>query len=271
MASINCDPVIKALVVIITIGGLIAGCSTPVKRDEILKEARVAYIQAQANPNTAELEELSEAKQALEKAETAKTAEEMKHLAYLAKQKAQIALTVAERQAADKQGKQLAKQRELALIEAGKNEEIAAQKALREEKLAAQKASRLQLQNKLADLRRHRTGRLTIILDDVFETNQTDLQPQTIRDIETVAAFFNQYREFKVSVEGHTDNNGTHQHNLGLSERRATSVKFALIERGVTSTRIIVKGFGGTHPIASNRTKAGQQKNHRVELVIYQL
>jgi outer membrane protein OmpA-like peptidoglycan-associated protein len=130
-----------------------------------------------------------------------------------------------------------------------------------------------QLQEKLAEWQLNRnsqTGRLVVTLDHVlFEKGKTDLRPEAQRHIETVATFLKQHPELKVSIEGHTDNKSTHQHNLGLSERRATTVQFALIKHGVSSKRLIVKGFGDTRPLANNRSEAGRQKNRRVELIIF--
>jgi outer membrane protein OmpA-like peptidoglycan-associated protein len=81
--------------------------------------------------------------------------------------------------------------------------------------------------------------------------------------------FLKQHPYIKISVESHTDNVGTHTHNLGLSERRATSVKFALMNYGITSKRITVKGVGETRPIGSNHTQQGRQKNRRVEIIVF--
>jgi len=274
--DINRNSFIKVLVVVIIIGALSAGCGSTPEKHELLREARNAIAQAEANPNTANSEALSEAKQALNKAEMSEDAEITEHFAYVAKQQAQLALEVAERQALedkregldqDAQGEQGAQdaQTERLAQEQAQRERLAQEEAQRERLTqptepvvetpppARHQPARKnrQLQKKLAQWQKSKTGRLVITLDDGFETGKTDLAAQTLRDIETVAVFLNRNPQLKASVEGHTDNVGNPQHNLGLSER------------------ILVKGFGGANPIASNRTERGRQKNRRVEVVIF--
>jgi OOP family OmpA-OmpF porin len=55
--------------------------------------------------------------------------------------------------------------------------------------------------------------------------------------------------------------------NLRLSRERAESVRNSLVERGVQPMRLRTQGFGETHPVAPNRTRAGRAKNRRVEFV----
>jgi outer membrane protein OmpA-like peptidoglycan-associated protein len=71
-----------------------------------------------------------------------------------------------------------------------------------------------------------------------------------------------------VIVEGHTDNVGTHEYNMQLSEARATTVASALEEQGIRPSRITTKGFAYDRPVASNDTPEGQAKNRRTEIVI---
>ncbi|MEN8216843.1 MAG: OmpA family protein [Pseudomonadota bacterium] len=123
-----------------------------------------------------------------------------------------------------------------------------------------------QLQKKLAEWRNKKNGPLVVTLDDVL-VKKGDMEYK--RYIETVAAFLKQHPELKVSIEGHTDKNSSSHYTLGLSKRHATAVQFGLMKHGVSSKRIIVKGFGDTRPIDSNHTEAGRQKNRRVEVVIF--
>ena len=66
---------------------------------------------------------------------------------------------------------------------------------------------------------------------------------------------------------GHTDNVGTPEANLKLSQERAQAVMAALVARGVAAARLTAKGYGQTAPVADNRTEDGRAKNRRVELV----
>jgi OOP family OmpA-OmpF porin len=69
-----------------------------------------------------------------------------------------------------------------------------------------------------------------------------------------------------VRVEGHTDWIGTDAYNQGLSDRRASAVLGALVDRGVSGSRLTAVGYGESQPIASNETDEGRALNRRVEL-----
>ena len=71
-----------------------------------------------------------------------------------------------------------------------------------------------------------------------------------------------------VLIEGYTDDVGSENFNLGLSDRRAASVRNALLAAGVSPLRISTIGYGEARPIASNSTPEGRQMNRRVEIVI---
>jgi outer membrane protein OmpA-like peptidoglycan-associated protein len=68
-------------------------------------------------------------------------------------------------------------------------------------------------------------------------------------------------------VAGHTDNVGTPDANMKLSQERAQAVMAALAQRGVGADRLTAKGYGQTAPVADNRSEEGRAKNRRVELV----
>ena len=69
-------------------------------------------------------------------------------------------------------------------------------------------------------------------------------------------------------IEGHTDNVGSEDFNLGLSQRRADAVRSYLLQQGVDASRIEASGMGEGVPVASNGTATGRQQNRRVEIII---
>ena len=71
-------------------------------------------------------------------------------------------------------------------------------------------------------------------------------------------------------IVGHTSSEGTREHNLDLSDRRAKSVKAYLVSKGVADDRIDTKGFGPDSPVAANNTEANRSKNRRIEFKILQ-
>lgn len=69
-------------------------------------------------------------------------------------------------------------------------------------------------------------------------------------------------------IEGHTDNVGSEESNLDLSQRRADSVRSYLIRRGIGAARLSTSGLGEGSPIADNDSVTGRQQNRRVEVII---
>ena len=110
---------------------------------------------------------------------------------------------------------------------------------------------------------------LVISLSDIlFDVNQATLKPGAANNVQKIAAILNQYPNYNISVEGHTDSQGSDAYNQSLSERRAATVLQQLVAGGVAASRITSKGFGKTQPVASNDTPAGRQQNRRVEVVV---
>jgi OOP family OmpA-OmpF porin len=70
-----------------------------------------------------------------------------------------------------------------------------------------------------------------------------------------------------IGIEGHTDSTSNAAHNLELSQRRAASVKAALVAAGIATDRMTTAGLGQTKPVASNDTAMGRAQNRRVEVV----
>ncbi|WP_438016681.1 OmpA family protein [Sorangium sp. So ce315] len=71
-----------------------------------------------------------------------------------------------------------------------------------------------------------------------------------------------------VEVQGHTDDNGTEEFNLVLSQDRADAVLSWLVAAGVPREKLVAKGYGFEQPLADNRIKTGRQKNRRVQFMI---
>lgn len=102
----------------------------------------------------------------------------------------------------------------------------------------------------------------------LFDVNSSYLKPVTRDNLTKLSGTLNKYEDTEVQVLGHTDNTGTDKYNLGLSKRRASSVESFLEEKDVAASRLSIKGYGETDPIATNETEEGRQLNRRVEIVI---
>ena len=71
----------------------------------------------------------------------------------------------------------------------------------------------------------------------------------------------------RVRLEGHTDERGSREYNIGLGERRAQSVRRALLLQGATDTQISTVSYGEERPAAPGHDEAAWAKNRRVEIV----
>jgi len=111
-------------------------------------------------------------------------------------------------------------------------------------------------------------GTLVTFGDVLFQFGKSDLQPNGMRNINTLAEYLVQNPDRKVIVEGYTDSVGSAAFNQTLSERRAESVRNALVRKGVDPTRIVAQGYGKEYPVASNATDSGRAQNRRVEVTI---
>jgi outer membrane protein OmpA-like peptidoglycan-associated protein len=100
-----------------------------------------------------------------------------------------------------------------------------------------------------------------------FQTGKATIEPASAQTLDAAAAALAASGEIRVEVAGHTDNVGSPEANLKLSEERAKAVMAALVSRGIPAARLAAKGYGQTTPIADNRTEEGRAKNRRVELV----
>jgi outer membrane protein OmpA-like peptidoglycan-associated protein len=72
----------------------------------------------------------------------------------------------------------------------------------------------------------------------------------------------------KVEVQGHTDNSGTPEHNKVLSEQRADAVRAWLVQHGVSSDRMVARGYGQEKPLVPNVTAGNRARNRRVQFII---
>ena len=102
----------------------------------------------------------------------------------------------------------------------------------------------------------------------LFDTGRSDIKQEGQVFIERVAKILKEKTKANVAVEGYTDNVGAANLNQALSEKRASSVKQALVAKGVAASRITATGFGMSKPVADNNTAEGRQANRRTSIVV---
>lgn len=102
-----------------------------------------------------------------------------------------------------------------------------------------------------------------------FDVDRAEVKPQFFSVLDDVARTLTSYNQTYIDVLGHTDTTGSHEHNQGLSERRAGSVATFLSSRGVTRERMATRGYGETAPLyQSDDTETERAANRRVEIKI---
>jgi outer membrane protein OmpA-like peptidoglycan-associated protein len=106
------------------------------------------------------------------------------------------------------------------------------------------------------------------VYDLYFDFASDTLRPESDRVLNEIAEAMSQHLDWKLSVEGHTDNIGGDASNLELSKRRSAAVVQALVAKyHIPATRFTTAGFGSSRPLDTNDTLEGRARNRRVELV----
>lgn len=140
--------------------------------------------------------------------------------------------------------------------------------ARREAELASATAATLRMQLDGLVARREARGEVMALSGDVFATGQSALRPEARDNLSRLIEFVQRRPEAQVLIEGHTDSSGSASQNQALSEKRARSVRQALIEEGVDPRRLTAVGMGQGQPIGDNRTAEGRARNRRVEVIV---
>ena len=110
---------------------------------------------------------------------------------------------------------------------------------------------------------------IAILKPILFRSGSDRIERDSLMIIERVAALLLENPSItSLRVEGHTDNKGDSDRNVLLSQRRATTVMKALIDRGVPASVLQAQGYGDARPVSSNRTEEGRAKNRRIEFLI---
>ena len=102
--------------------------------------------------------------------------------------------------------------------------------------------------------------------DVLFEFDSDELAPQFLASLKRLADYLKRPTGYKLMIiEGHTDSVGSAEYNQNLSERRAVSVRKALLSFGLAPAKVQARGYGESRPIADNGNFQGRAQNRRVE------
>lgn len=263
----------------------LAGCNMIPTDKTQLALARDANAAAHNNPQTVSMaaSELQLADAAMRRANQAEVAREsnttVNHLAYMAQQRTSIAEEVGQQKTAEQGVIEGNAARDRMQVEARTREADAA----RQNTLAAQSQTRAaqdqtrnaetrnrELQSQIRDLNAQTTPRgLVVTINDVlFTSGQAELRASSMRNIDKLVAFLQNYPQRNILIEGFTDSTGSDALNMELSQQRSAAVRSSLIDKGVNADRIATRGYGKSYPVANNTSSGGRQLNRRVEIIV---
>lgn len=271
---------------------VLTGCGGPPQNNPLLTEAETAYHQAETDSMIVKKAPvaLKEAEEALEQSQqiwqNKGEKKLIEHYAYIAHQKTKIAKETAMLNDVQNEVERAEAERKQVLIEARKAEALAAEsraeealeqvqqeraeaeRARQEAERARQEAS--ELADRLSELeaRQSERGMVLTLSDVLFDFDSAELKPGASKVVNELSNFLREYPERKVQIEGFTDSIGSAEYNQQLSQRRADALRRALINAGISSSRIETVGYGEDFPVATNINEAGRQQNRRVEVII---
>jgi peptidoglycan-associated lipoprotein len=100
-----------------------------------------------------------------------------------------------------------------------------------------------------------------------FEYDSSEIRGESLQIVADHAAYLAKYPEARVRLEGHTDERGSREYNIGLGERRGQTVRKSLMLQGVRDSQIVTVSYGEERPAAPGSNEAAYAKNRRVELM----
>ena len=101
-----------------------------------------------------------------------------------------------------------------------------------------------------------------------FSTDQTDLTPEAQQTLSNQARWLQQYSQYSITIEGHADERGTREYNIGLGSKRAESVRAFLARNGITAGRIRTISYGKERPVAVCNDISCWSQNRRAQTVL---
>ena len=257
------------------VAGVLSACAPTPVVSEGATQARAELSRLQSDSKLAPLAQqaLTEAEAAVQLAEQTDAAPDVTaHRVYLAQRKVALARAVAEARYAEDERSSLTAQLDRARLEAREREAAAArsdaQSARMEADTARMQTAAMQAEMEAMNARQTDRGMVLTLGDVLFETGRADLKGGAVTDLDELADFMGKHPDRSVVVEGHTDSVGSNDFNLGLSQRRAESVRSYLMRKGVDPSRVTTQGMGESVPVASNDTAGGRQQNRRVEIIV---
>jgi len=101
------------------------------------------------------------------------------------------------------------------------------------------------------------------VKDAYFDYDKSDIRPDGEQALTADSSFFKDHQSVKFTIEGHCDERGSEEYNIGLGDRRATAAKNFLVNAGVSADRISTISYGKSRPVCQEQTEECWQRNRR--------
>lgn len=124
------------------------------------------------------------------------------------------------------------------------------------------------LVNKTIELKNIKIGSKIALRNVFFDTGKSDIRSESNAELDRLVKLLKDVPGLKIELSGHTDNTGSAQNNITLSQDRAQAVVNYLVNKGIAKNRLTAKGYGSDRPVDTNSTAAGRQNNRRTEFEI---
>ena len=133
---------------------------------------------------------------------------------------------------------------------------------------AALRAQLLQQLNSLLQTTDSPRGLVVNMGDVLFDFGKYNLKPDTKITLAKLVGIIQSHPGLNLAIEGHTDNIGSDEANMKLSQQRGDAVREFLVQQGLAANTLTAVGLGKGDPVADNSSNEGRQKNRRVEIIV---
>lgn len=99
-----------------------------------------------------------------------------------------------------------------------------------------------------------------------FERDKADLSPASLAELGQLLRLLNENPKLRLEIGGHTDSDGSAEHNERLSQARAQAVVDHLVNNGIATDRLVPKGYGADKPLAPNDSDENKARNRRTDM-----
>jgi len=110
-----------------------------------------------------------------------------------------------------------------------------------------------------------KAGEIVVLKNVFFDTDRFELLKESRIELDRLVSLLRNNPALSIEVSGHTDDQGSDEHNQELSANRARVVYEYLVSAAIPASRLKYRGYGEKNPVADNKTEEGRKQNRRTE------